>query len=59
MGDGGRRLPCRGDAIDVGERHLGIEEAFLASVQLLFCPLAVMQKILNCHSSDAEDHPGE
>src|SRR5882672_8598494 len=41
MGDGGCQFAQRRHARYACELHLGIEEALLASPQLLFCPLAV------------------
>src|SRR5882672_6473468 len=41
MGDGSRKLPHRGNAIDVRELHLGIEQALFAGAQLVLRSLAL------------------
>src|SRR5258705_12426276 len=41
MGDGCRKLPHRGNAIDVRKLHLGIEQALFAGAQLVLRSLAL------------------
>jgi hypothetical protein len=56
MGDRGRQLPHRRDAISVCERHLGVEEPLFAGAQLLFRALAVGD--IAAHIPDVQRLPG-